>query len=67
MKLNGKVFRIGRLGHFNDLRLMGTLAGVDMGFDLAGVPHRAGGVTAAMDVLMGRDAVETPPAKVAVA
>jgi alanine-glyoxylate transaminase/serine-glyoxylate transaminase/serine-pyruvate transaminase len=56
-KLKGKVFRIGHLGHFNDLMLMGTLAGVEMGFDLAGIPHKAGGVLAAMDVLKGKDVV----------
>ncbi len=50
-KLKGKVFRIGHLGHFNDLMLMGTLSGVEMGLHAAGVPHRAGGVAAAMDVL----------------
>ena len=50
-KLAGRVFRIGHLGHFNDLTLMGTLAGVEMGLELAGVPHRKGGVLAAMDVL----------------
>ncbi|WP_233236296.1 alanine--glyoxylate aminotransferase family protein [Bordetella sp. LUAb4] len=50
-KLSGKVFRIGHLGDFNDLSLMGTLAGVEMGLALAGVPHQAGGVVAAMDVL----------------
>ncbi|WP_454688267.1 pyridoxal-phosphate-dependent aminotransferase family protein [Achromobacter aloeverae] len=50
-KLSGKVFRIGHLGDFNDLSLMGTLAGVEMGLALADVPHRAGGVQAAMDVL----------------
>ena len=53
-KLKGKVFRIGHLGDFNDLMLMGTLAGVEMGLHLAGVPHRQGGVGAAMDVLAGR-------------
>jgi alanine-glyoxylate transaminase/serine-glyoxylate transaminase/serine-pyruvate transaminase len=42
------VFRIGHLGDFNDLTLMGTLAGVEMGLVLAGVPHQAGGVAAAM-------------------
>ena len=47
-KLAGRVFRIGHLGDFNDLTLMGTLAGVEMGLRLAGVPHRAGGVDAAM-------------------
>ena len=36
------------LGFFNDLMLMGTLSGVEMGLDLAGIPHQAGGVTAAM-------------------
>jgi alanine-glyoxylate transaminase/serine-glyoxylate transaminase/serine-pyruvate transaminase len=47
-KLSGWVFRIGHLGDFNDLTLMGTLAGVEMGLALAGVPHQAGGVDAAM-------------------
>ncbi len=50
-KVKGKVFRIGHLGHFNDLMLMGTLAGVEMGLALCKVPHRKGGVLAAMDVL----------------
>jgi alanine-glyoxylate transaminase / serine-glyoxylate transaminase / serine-pyruvate transaminase len=59
-KLKGKIFRIGHLGHFNDLMLMGTLAGVEMGLHLAGVPHRAGGVQAAMDVLKDTGARATP-------
>ncbi len=50
-KLAGKVFRIGHLGHFNDLMLAGTLSGVEMGLRLAGVPHKDGGVAAALDVL----------------
>jgi alanine-glyoxylate transaminase/serine-glyoxylate transaminase/serine-pyruvate transaminase len=50
-KLKGKVFRIGHLGDFNDLTLAGTLAGVEMGLAAAGVPHRPGGVRAALDVL----------------
>ncbi|MDP9146486.1 MAG: aminotransferase class V-fold PLP-dependent enzyme [Acidobacteriota bacterium] len=50
-KLAGKVFRIGHLGHFNDLMLAGTLAGVEMGLRLAGIPHREGGVMAALDSL----------------
>lgn len=50
-KLAGKVFRIGHLGDFNDLTLMGTLAGVEMGLTLAGVPHQKGGVDAAMAYL----------------
>jgi alanine-glyoxylate transaminase / serine-glyoxylate transaminase / serine-pyruvate transaminase len=50
-KLAGKVFRIGHLGDFNDLALMGTLAGVEMGLALAGVPARREGVQAAMEYL----------------
>ena len=50
-KVRGKLFRIGHLGDFNDLTLCGTLCGVEMGLGLAGVPHRRGGVAAAMEVL----------------
>jgi alanine-glyoxylate transaminase / serine-glyoxylate transaminase / serine-pyruvate transaminase len=50
-KLAGKVFRIGHLGDFNDLMLAGTLSGVEMGLELAGVPHRTGGVSAALEYL----------------
>ncbi len=50
-KLAGKAFRIGHLGWFNDLMLAGTLAGVEMGLRLAGIPHREGGVGAAMSML----------------
>jgi alanine-glyoxylate transaminase/serine-glyoxylate transaminase/serine-pyruvate transaminase len=50
-KLAGKVFRIGHLGDFNDLALMGTLAGVEMGLALAGVPVKQEGVAAAMRYL----------------
>jgi alanine-glyoxylate transaminase/serine-glyoxylate transaminase/serine-pyruvate transaminase len=50
-KLAGKVFRIGHLGHFNDLMLAGTLSGIEMGLRLAGVPHKSGGVMAALDSL----------------
>ncbi|RSF02064.1 pyridoxal-phosphate-dependent aminotransferase family protein [Achromobacter aegrifaciens] len=52
-KLTDRVFRIGHLGHFNDLTLCGTLAGVEMGLAAAAVPHRAGGVQAAMEFLAG--------------
>ena len=51
-KLQGKVFRIGHLGDFNDLMLMGTLAGVEMGLELAAVPFKKGGVLAAMEHLV---------------
>jgi alanine-glyoxylate transaminase/serine-glyoxylate transaminase/serine-pyruvate transaminase len=64
-KIKGKAFRIAHIGHFNDLMLMGTLSGVEMGFDLANVPHRAGGVLAAMEVLKGRDVVPIQQAAVA--
>ena len=50
-RLKGKVFRIGHLGDLNDLTLLGTLAGVEMGLACAAVPHRAAGVRAAMDRL----------------
>jgi alanine-glyoxylate transaminase/serine-glyoxylate transaminase/serine-pyruvate transaminase len=50
-KLADQVFRIGHLGSFNDLMLAGTLSGVEMGLRMAGVPHRAGGVTAALENL----------------
>jgi len=58
-KLAGKVFRIGHLGDFNDLTLMGTLAGVEMGLALANVPHQNGGTLTAMDYL-----VEQAPARI---
>jgi aspartate aminotransferase-like enzyme len=50
-KLQDKVFRIGHLGDFNDLMLAGTLGGVEMGLEIAGVPHRKGGVAAGLDYL----------------
>ena len=60
-KVQGKVFRIGHLGDFNELMLAGTLCGVEMGLQLAGIPHRSGGVTVALDYLTGNDvATETP-------
>lgn len=51
--LAGKVFRIGHMGDFNELMLAGTLSGVEMGLAAAGVPHRRGGVQAALDYLGG--------------
>jgi alanine-glyoxylate transaminase/serine-glyoxylate transaminase/serine-pyruvate transaminase len=59
-KVSGKIFRIGHLGYFNELMLCGTLAGVEMGLKLAGIPHRAGGVDAAMAYL-----AQTPTAQLA--
>ncbi len=61
-KLAGKVFRIGHLGSFNDLMLAGTLCGVEMGLRLAGVPHKEGGVLAALNSLAPADRkVESAP------
>ncbi|MGE3627846.1 MAG: alanine--glyoxylate aminotransferase family protein [Hyphomicrobiales bacterium] len=53
-KVAGKIFRIGHLGDLNDLTLLGTLAGVEMGLGLAGIPHKSSGVQAAMDYLGGK-------------
>ena len=50
-KVAGKVFRIGHLGDTNDLTILGTLAGVEMGLGIARVPHNPGGVGAAMQYL----------------
>ena len=50
-RLQGKIFRIGHLGDFNDLMLAGTLSGVEMGLSLAGIPHKKGGVAAALEYL----------------
>jgi len=50
-KVADKVFRIGHLGDFNDLSLVGTLAGVEMGLMRAGAPGSQGGVQAAIDYL----------------
>jgi alanine-glyoxylate transaminase / serine-glyoxylate transaminase / serine-pyruvate transaminase len=54
-KLKGRIFRIGHLGHFNDLMLAGTLCGVEMGLRLAGVRVNAAGVQSAMDSLSAAD------------
>jgi len=62
-KLGGKMFRIGHLGDFNDLMLMGTLAGVEMGLALAGVKVKKEGVQAAMDYLS--ECAKAPARKVA--
>jgi alanine-glyoxylate transaminase / serine-glyoxylate transaminase / serine-pyruvate transaminase len=48
----GKMFRIGHLGDTNDAMILGALAATEMGLALAGVPHRKGGVQAAMDYLV---------------
>jgi alanine-glyoxylate transaminase/serine-glyoxylate transaminase/serine-pyruvate transaminase len=52
-QLKDAVFRIGHLGDMNDLTLIGALGGVEMGMQIAGVPHKPGGTRAAMDYLTG--------------
>jgi alanine-glyoxylate transaminase / serine-glyoxylate transaminase / serine-pyruvate transaminase len=52
-QLKDRVFRIGHLGDFGDLQLIGTLGGVEMGLRAAGIPHKSGGVQAAIDYLSG--------------
>ena len=51
--LKDRVFRIGHLGDFGDLQLIGTLGGIEMGLRAAGVPHAPGGIMAAIDYLAG--------------
>ena len=62
-KFAGKIFRIGHLGSFNDLSLAGTLSGVEMGLELAGVPHKSGGVQAALESLASSLKTETAAAR----
>jgi len=50
-RVAGKVFRIGHVGDTNDLTIMGALSGVEMGLELAGIPHKKGGAQAAMAYL----------------
>ena len=50
-KLSGKGFRIGHLGDFNDLMLVATLGGIEMALGSSGIPHQAGGTSAAMQLL----------------
>jgi len=52
-KVNDQLFRIGHLGDFNDLMLLGTLGGIEMGLTVSGIPHTPGGVQAAIDYLAG--------------
>ena len=50
-KVSDKVFRIGHLGDFNDLMLMATLSGVELGLESADVPYNRGGVQVALEQL----------------
>jgi alanine-glyoxylate transaminase / serine-glyoxylate transaminase / serine-pyruvate transaminase len=61
--LADRVFRIGHLGDFHDLMVTGTLSGVEMGLAAAGIPHRSGGVQAAMTYLQGNKGSATVAAE----
>jgi alanine-glyoxylate transaminase/serine-glyoxylate transaminase/serine-pyruvate transaminase len=50
-KLAGKAFRIGHLGYTGELAVLAALSGVEMGLEIAGIPHEKGGVDAAMSYL----------------
>jgi alanine-glyoxylate transaminase / serine-glyoxylate transaminase / serine-pyruvate transaminase len=58
-RFTGKMFRIGHLGDTNDTMLMGALAATEMALSLAGVPHKKGGVQAAMDYLVSAHSAGT--------
>src|SRR6476620_5178907 len=51
-RFTGKMFRIGHLGDINDAMLLGGLAATEMALALANIPHKKGGVQAAMDYLV---------------
>ena len=57
-RLKGRTFRIGHLGDFNELMLIGTLGGVELGLAAAGVPFKRGGVDAALALLSSRALAE---------
>lgn len=63
-KLSKRVFRIGHMGSFNELMLAGTLSGIEMGLRLADVPHKDGGVMAALNSLTPVDRKLEPAAVV---
>ena len=54
-RMEDRVFRIGHMGDLGVLSMTGTLTGVEMGLRAAGIPHKAGGVQAAMDFLADSD------------
>ncbi len=64
-KIADKVFRMGHLGDTNDLTIIGALSGIEMGFEVAGVPYKKGGVQAAMDVIASHHARAQPIAQAA--
>jgi alanine-glyoxylate transaminase/serine-glyoxylate transaminase/serine-pyruvate transaminase len=59
-RLKGRTFRIGHLGDFNELMLIGTLGGVELGLAAAGIPFRSGGVDAALRMLSPQSTAAGP-------
>ena len=57
----GKMFRIGHLGDINDGTLIGGLGVTEMALAMAGVPHKKGGVQAAMDYFVSAHAGRSAP------
>jgi alanine-glyoxylate transaminase/serine-glyoxylate transaminase/serine-pyruvate transaminase len=51
-KFAGRYFRIGHLGDINDGTIIGALACTEMALALAGIPHKKGGVQAAMEAIV---------------
>jgi alanine-glyoxylate transaminase/serine-glyoxylate transaminase/serine-pyruvate transaminase len=64
-RLAKKVFRIGHLGFFNDLTLCGTLCGVEMALAASRVPHKSGGIAAALSFLAGAPSIKSGAAALA--
>ena len=50
----GKMFRIGHLGDINEAMMIGALGATEMALALAGIPHKKGGVQAAMDYFISQ-------------
>ncbi|MFY9687959.1 MAG: serine--glyoxylate aminotransferase, partial [Pseudolabrys sp.] len=61
-RFTGKMFRIGHLGDINDATMLGGLAATEMALALANIPHKKGGVQAAMDYLVSRHGSATKQA-----
>jgi alanine-glyoxylate transaminase/serine-glyoxylate transaminase/serine-pyruvate transaminase len=53
---SGRYFRIGHLGDVNDGQQIGALGITEMALSLAGIPHKKGGVQAAMDYVISAHA-----------
>jgi alanine-glyoxylate transaminase/serine-glyoxylate transaminase/serine-pyruvate transaminase len=50
-EMSGKAFRVAHMGHVNAPMVLGTLGVVETGLGALGIPHRSGGVQAAIDWL----------------